>query len=172
MLDLMDKTGFHAISISQLAKTAGVARQTFYRHYKSREDVLLRGMEELFDQVVEAVKADGGDAALTAPRYAFAFWGENRRLFKAIMRAGVLQQALNRYDTYVSEHALPNPAADRNVTLKYHRRFARKIVVGGVFLILMDWIQNDLPLRPDQVSDICINLLASVREYGRADAGP
>ena len=37
---LMDKMPYDEISVSDIAKKAGVGRATFYRHYKTKEDVI------------------------------------------------------------------------------------------------------------------------------------
>lgn len=41
VLQLMNEKDFHEISITEIAKKAGVGRATFYRNFDSKEDVLL-----------------------------------------------------------------------------------------------------------------------------------
>ncbi len=57
LLRLMSKKDFSEISISELTKTAGVSRVSFYRNYESKEDILLQHMENTvtieFGKVIE-----------------------------------------------------------------------------------------------------------------------
>lgn len=43
---LMKKKDYHDISISELVNTAGVSRNSFYRNYQSREDILRQYLED------------------------------------------------------------------------------------------------------------------------------
>ncbi len=47
---IMEK-GFENITVSDLCERAMVNRATFYRHYEDLNDLLLRGLDELFDEV-------------------------------------------------------------------------------------------------------------------------
>ena len=41
LLELMKTKEFKEISISELVRRAGVSRQSFYRNYKTKEDIVL-----------------------------------------------------------------------------------------------------------------------------------
>ncbi|MCD8085696.1 MAG: TetR/AcrR family transcriptional regulator [Clostridiales bacterium] len=48
MLELLEQYEFEEISISQVTALAQVSRNSFYRNYKSREDILLKYIRRLF----------------------------------------------------------------------------------------------------------------------------
>ncbi len=48
MLKLLEQYEFDEISISQITNLAQVSRNSFYRNYKSKEDILLRYVRRLF----------------------------------------------------------------------------------------------------------------------------
>ena len=41
MLDLLEKQDFDRITIMSIVKRAGVSRQSFYRNYTSKEDIII-----------------------------------------------------------------------------------------------------------------------------------
>lgn len=61
-LDLSRERGFDKVSIRAVCDRAGVTTGAFYHHFKSKEDLLLRGFAPL-DAYMERALADCGDLA-------------------------------------------------------------------------------------------------------------
>lgn len=51
LLELMEKTPFNKISVSNIVDKADVARLTFYRNFKSKEDILTYKGKEILDVI-------------------------------------------------------------------------------------------------------------------------
>ena len=62
MLELLQRTSFNEISISQLCREAGVGRATFYTHYTGLTDVI----DELADDAIDATRDDDPVVAAAA----------------------------------------------------------------------------------------------------------
>lgn len=52
---LMKEKEFEKISITELVKTSGVSRQSFYRNYESKEDILVDMWKNIYQKVCEMV---------------------------------------------------------------------------------------------------------------------
>ena len=50
-LELFAENGFHATSISQIAKKAGISKGLIYNYFESKNDILEEIIEEGFDDV-------------------------------------------------------------------------------------------------------------------------
>ena len=48
LLQLMKEKEFGAVSVGEIAERAGVHRATFYRHFRSKEDVLRAFLSQIF----------------------------------------------------------------------------------------------------------------------------
>ncbi|GAB3290939.1 TetR family transcriptional regulator [Parasphingorhabdus pacifica] len=57
-MDLFAAQGFEATTIDQIADVAGVGRRTFFRYFRSKEDVVFPGHDEQLAEVVEMLRAD------------------------------------------------------------------------------------------------------------------
>jgi AcrR family transcriptional regulator len=67
--ELFQTQGYDETTIEQIASRAGVARRTFFRHYRSKEDVIFPNHDELLLRVRERLSlfpAESGMAAVTA----------------------------------------------------------------------------------------------------------
>jgi AcrR family transcriptional regulator len=64
IVKLVAQRGYHQTSLTQIVKTAGVARHTFYEHFESKEALFLavfdQAEEELYKGVIEAAEEEPG----------------------------------------------------------------------------------------------------------------
>ena len=55
LLELMNTKSFDAISISELVRRAGVSRQSFYRNYRGKEEVVMEIEDTLLEELEESM---------------------------------------------------------------------------------------------------------------------
>lgn len=66
-VDLFIEQGFDETTVEQIARTAGLTRSTFFRHFADKRDVLVAGQETLSRLLAEGIAAAPADATpLTA----------------------------------------------------------------------------------------------------------
>lgn len=88
LMELTAEYGYEAVTVSAITARALVHRTTFYRYYEDKDDLLLRGMAELYDELVaDAPDAPAiGDGASTrlpsALTVALSFVARNERFFR------------------------------------------------------------------------------------------
>ncbi|GAA2793934.1 TetR family transcriptional regulator [Saccharopolyspora taberi] len=56
-MDLFAAQGFEATTVDQIADAAGVGRRTFFRYFRSKEDVVFPGHDEQLAEVVELLES-------------------------------------------------------------------------------------------------------------------
>ncbi|MEV6227572.1 TetR family transcriptional regulator [Saccharopolyspora shandongensis] len=56
-MGLFGEQGFEATTVDQIAEAAGVGRRTFFRYFRSKEDVVFPGHDERLAEVVELLAA-------------------------------------------------------------------------------------------------------------------
>lgn len=62
--DLLARKGFTGTSMDEIARTAGVGKDTLYRRWKSKEELVLHLLEQIAEQTVRAPQLDDSRYAL------------------------------------------------------------------------------------------------------------
>jgi AcrR family transcriptional regulator len=64
--DLFDEQGYEQTTVDDITERAGLGRTTFFRHYRSKEDVIFPDHEQMLEQVRERLKTSSHRTALAA----------------------------------------------------------------------------------------------------------
>ncbi len=111
---IMEK-GFEHVTVSEVCDRAMINRATFYRHYEDINDLLLRGLDEIFDELYAL-----GEPAVTPeelahykltgpPRNFILFMGfveERAEFFRFMLSDRGIPSLVTRLRTYVEELVL------------------------------------------------------------------
>ncbi|PZG93364.1 TetR family transcriptional regulator [Streptomyces sp. NTH33] len=63
---LFDERGYEQTTVDDIAERAGVGRTTFFRHYRSKEDVIFPDHDRLLEQIKDRLATSSHDTALAA----------------------------------------------------------------------------------------------------------
>src|ERR1700730_3048101 len=63
---LFDERGYEQTTVDDITERAGLGRTTFFRHYRSKEDVIFPDHDRLLEQVRSRLRASGHGTALAA----------------------------------------------------------------------------------------------------------
>ncbi len=149
LLDLMGGQEFNSVSISAIVKRAGVSRQSFYRNYSSKEDVIIE---------IEETILNGFAQSLDDPKYKnnFRSWlidllkflHDNKKLIVILDKAGLANVLISRAPFIIEDWM-----GTEGKALHYY------IVgsLGALRGICMEWISTGMQENPDYIADICMS---------------
>ena len=63
---LFDERGYEQTTIDDITERAGLGRTTFFRHYRSKDDVIFPDQDRLLDQIGERLRTSSHGTALAA----------------------------------------------------------------------------------------------------------
>ncbi len=105
VVGLVIEKGYEAVTIREITDRADIAYATFYRHYKTKDELLL----EYLGEVIDSIEQTAHDTASEKPFFQlegelfFAYVQQNIGLFKAIFES----RKITRYFvTRLSEHIM------------------------------------------------------------------
>ncbi len=150
-LELFDERGYDATTAAAIAERAGVTEMTFFRHFASKDSVLL---DDPYDPLIgEAIIRQPADVApIAAAIGAIAEgWGavpppassEVRTRLRIVSRTPTLRGAIARNNA-ATEHAIADALVTRGVTAP-DARIAAAATMAALTAALLDWADGDEP---------------------------
>jgi AcrR family transcriptional regulator len=155
LLELIGEKEYGEISITELTEKADVARQTFYRNYKSKDDILLSKLDEIRDEYL--LKVQKNLESKHDPNWDFEvnqmvnLWQQNEKLFKALQKAGLAFQALDKFTEIFS---LLHMKVQKLHRLNEKHQYLVYYLSGGVYMVLNKWFENDMHSPVELLTDL------------------
>ncbi|UUX33816.1 TetR/AcrR family transcriptional regulator [Fundicoccus culcitae] len=145
LLKLLKDYTIEEISVTQLTQEAGVSRMAYYRNYESMEGL----HREVFDRYFMAVFEKGGKYLVAGDFH--SFWNF---LFQYLYEDQVVITLIRSTHTTflldILNQTFCNHITDINL------RYSTRAMIGCVFNMLTEWIDNDFNLPPKDLADLCM----------------
>lgn len=145
MLSLMHERAWDDIDVQQVCERANIGRSTFYNHFPNKEALLVGG----FDDLRGLLKQQHGPGGQVLGLIEHAH--QNRRLFRTLIgrRSGfaVQQRFRDMLMRLVDEDLSEWPG-------EAPRAAAVRWVAGGLFELLIWWVESKSPMQPRQLHDL------------------
>lgn len=149
---LLSEHDFHDITVAQIVRKAGVSRQTFYRHFKNKEELVLWRLEQTFKEYVEKLKAISQYSLRTDLILVFEMIQRDADFLKQIFNAGLEYLVLQKLTSYSYDmESVYEFSSERAL------RYVSDYFAGGIFMIILRWVQDDMPESVEELADLVIN---------------
>jgi AcrR family transcriptional regulator len=172
LFTLILEKGYDGVSVEDITRKADLGRTTFYLHYRDKEDLLLKSIDAIADDLLGQISrtnllaSDAGEIpTFTEMRQmnpvllVFQHAGENADLYQIILRGGSATTAAGRFREIISMAASSffgtnliqtadgaHPAVPLDVLANY---FA-----GSLLSLVTWWLENGMPYAPEQMANI------------------
>lgn len=151
LIKRMQTSAFDKITITDIAAEAGVSRLTFYRNFESKEQILQCHFDALFEEYKAGLQ--NVSDLRTVLTHSFSYIQRESDLIRMMMKQGLaalIQRPFDDYFRIVLERVtLPGE-------ISY---FQKRFLAGGVFFIMVDWIQDGKGLTPEDIADEILTLV-------------
>ncbi len=148
LLSLMHQKSFSDISISELIRTAGVARVSFYRNYDSKEDVLITLIDDVLEEYRGTLDWSETDYYTYQNIYrSFEYFKKYGDFVLDLYQFGygsILLEKLNRFHEEIAG-TMPNNSIEKYMLYMY---------MGALFNTAIMWIQNGAKESTEDIADM------------------
>jgi AcrR family transcriptional regulator len=160
LIALILEKGYDAVTIQNITDHANLTRATFYLHYENKDDLLICTLEEVFDGLVERMEPlaafdltlNGSPSSLIAFQHA----GENRDLYRVMLRSQNVGTILQRIKDYLVEHLREkcDPLLPPDHAMIVPREVAYQHMASSLLGLITWWLENDTPYTAEQMAQM------------------
>ena len=150
LIELMDEKPFENISITEVVQRAGVGRSSFYRHFSSKEDVLLQHLNVLFDWPRDY----GPDREHDMEDYLLMWFQDVKRdrpFFETLQRNGMLELIYTQLASNIQYNL-------ETYDLKLHK-YQPIFFMGAAVAVIIAWIEGGFEESEEEISEIFLAIL-------------
>lgn len=138
---------YEEINVKDLCKEADVSRQTFYNIFRTKEDVLRKCIDNIFDMILNQ-RADTVDAVESIHIFVKIFY-ENRDFMDLLIR--------NHLEKILTEEfvfAISGLSKSMENSQREHLDYQLAFYAGGLTQILIHWMKDEERVSSDELIDI------------------
>jgi AcrR family transcriptional regulator len=174
-LSLLREMPFEKIEIQEITDRANTARATFYRHYGTKEELLLDVIEHIYEELIAQRRAISVDQILDfrqppPAQMLFSFLERDRALQKKLFSGSVSALIQQRIRHYIVEQiiqaftAMPLYADLPVVLIANH---VASVTIGNI----MWWLLDDLPYSGEYIARLSywMGLAGALTVIGHGD---
>jgi len=168
-LELFLTHGFEAVTVEQIAQTAGVSRRTFFRYYKSKEDVMVEHLDRDGERLLTELAARPLDeppllairnALIPAIEYGLQEPDLVRDATRLLRETSALRRALmerrNRYEERIAALMIERLGTTSKDKTPMFLAFLTRALNDTAFNAWYDHETDDIPgLVDDLISRLC-----------------
>jgi len=154
---LMEQKNYYEINIKEICKIADVSRQTFYKFFKAKDELLEFMMDSVFKEIVKEINTDAPiDTITTTNIFVQIFYG-NKRLMDLIIKNNLEFIFVKRFMLAVTGIKFIVDPNSEISNLDYIFAY----YAGGLTNILIHWSQDSDRITPEELSKLINNIINS-----------
>lgn len=157
MYELLLKKSFDEVSVKDICQKAGISRMTFYRYYTTKDDIFVDFSDERFAEFFDAVVRYQNPTMEEFLLGMFYFIETNRRQLLISIKAGKENILLKQLDSYARYLVLGGKLS--NIPFNVLNEHVIPFFVGGLFNILLHWIESPKREPPEEITKKTIEIL-------------
>ena len=154
---LMFRKDYEEITVKEICEKAGISRMSFYRYYNKKDDIFVNYCDERFEEFYNSIHSFDNIAVYDFTLRMFRFINKYKRqiiVLKKANREFMLLNQLNSYAKYIISNLKNNEVIENK-----NNPLLGPFLAGGLFNVLMIWVDSDKELPPEEVNDMLYALL-------------
>lgn len=149
---LLKTKNYDEISVCDITEKAGVSRMSFYRNFKSKDDLLYQGIDVIFNNLRKAFQKSENKSIYTISKLIFETFKNYKEELFSIANNKITQHIIET----VPEKLKENTATDyMNKTSKYVPVF----YYGALTTVLFNWLKSGAEETPDEMAKLIAGLI-------------
>ncbi len=158
LMTLILEKGYDAVTIEDITERADLGRTTFYLHYKDKEDLLIKSLESVFDDLTAQIQLMSAEQRAIDQQeplvLAFQHAAENARLYQIILsgQGGTsLNQRIREYIAGIVGEILSAQYADQLKAATVPLNILTNYIANSLMGMIAWWLESDQPYSVEEM---------------------
>lgn len=160
LLALMARKPYSEITITALSEYAQYDRRTFYRHFKTKDDILCLHCASLLNEMGESMNQRGSLTPYSGFLSYFEFWSRHKEFLILLDKHGLMnflgdkqEYLIYQYVGKLVDEDLPEKLSDTSE----FSQFAFFFTQGGLWHSLCFWVRTGMKQSPECLTKHILN---------------
>lgn len=157
-MELTRTLPYHEITILRIVQEADVSRQTFYRHFRSKDDVMTALMEEISEGVTRRLRELEAPSRREIFTTYLRFWRSHADFLRIVCQGHIESWLIAAYGKVMQEQLeILRP----HFPATTEREFAlmKSFLIGGLYQIKADWYAHGFRESPEEMAALIDGML-------------
>lgn len=159
LIRLLDKRTFSEITITEIAKVAGVSRAAFYRNYITKEDIIIFYLRDLFQELLLKLQALENKNKLNRTTLCFSFFKEHSGFIEMLIKAELTHIFYEQFCIYVANFF--KNETDKFSRFTLYEKYLPEYIASGLFRVLLEWVKGGTVESVDDITKFMLEVTAS-----------
>jgi AcrR family transcriptional regulator len=164
LISLTSERPYHSIQVRDITDQADVGYATFYRHYESKDDLMLAVFAEASAELETSAAETGGGYFEQEGRLLFEHVQKYEGLYRSILQSRNFVDKLKKLLARRIEGHLQRHARELN-DLAFPIELAANHMVAGLMGLIEWWLEKDMPLPVEEMARIYERLIIQATWY-------
>ena len=158
LVELMKDSPYKKVKIQDITANAQLARQTFYLHYRSKDDVLLDYINAVFENFYKEIEQHIVASPEPNPIvswHLFKQWENHAPFAKLIIEADIEHLVIKSFKNYITR-VMGLYIRNHSVQMKDPEALGYIVdyLAGASWMMLNRWIQNDFKFALEKIASL------------------
>ncbi len=152
---------YEDITVSDLCRSTGISRKSFYRYFSGKQGVLEALLDHTILQADKAIDIGLSENVSAVLTVAFRFWKDQSAFLDTLSRSGLLEVLVDRavllcQEAYSIQHS--GDAPDQACMSRYQIEF----MISGLMRMMLHWYRDGFPLPEGQMASAVTLFLSAL----------
>lgn len=156
LMILLETESYNRIKIGDITEKAGVARQTYYRNYDSKDDIIITYLQGMFDEFRDQLESIHLDDYKKMYTWVFEVFLEHREALVKIKNAGLedlLFTQIASHNRFFFKYMMRGKK-QQNYEDAFRNELFINYQMGGITRVIMEWIKKDMRPTPKEMGQV------------------
>jgi AcrR family transcriptional regulator len=161
LLLLMHKKNYREITVIDIVSQAHIGRRTFYRYFKTKDDILLLHCNSILKDFADFILSKDEMTLYSVSLSYFEFCNKHLDFFKLLQRSEILYFFGDRLPEFMAHvavitgHVLPEQIEATQNNYYYAFYFD----MGGYWSITTLWLKKEQRETPEEMANMIVNII-------------